>query len=157
MQYFLRKALGHNPPVFHNQHALAQRKHLFAIMGDVKNRNPEACIPRPQVGNNPGLGHRVQRSQRLIEQQRTRTRHQRSRQRHPLTFAAGNLARRALRQLRYVERLQYLADALLTFRGIERRQAILNVPDDRHVRKERERLKQISHMPLARRKVDVRG
>ena len=45
--------------------------------------------------------------------------------------------------------------ALLPFRGVKRRQPILNVLYDRHVGKKRERLNQVSNTAAARRDVDL--
>ena len=72
-----------------------------------------AFVPPSQIVENPSLRHRVKRSQRLIQQQGARSRHQRARQGNPLPLASGNLRRPPIEESGNAERLGDLARAAI--------------------------------------------
>ena len=76
-----------------------------------------------------GLRVRVERRERLVEQQHARVARERPRQRDPLPLAARQLARLRVREVRDAEALEQLADPLLAAEG--------DVPRDAQVREER--------------------
>ena len=54
---------------------------------------------------------RIERRERLIQQQHARPLHQRARQRHALTLAAGELIRHAIAEAAQLHQLQRFIDA----------------------------------------------
>ena len=89
-EHLLGRALRQNAALFEGDHALTQGENLLAAVRDVEDRNAVGRIPDPQVGDDLGSRRAVERCKRLIQQQQTRLRHQRTRQRRPLAFAAGD-------------------------------------------------------------------
>ena len=135
----------------------AQRKNLFALMSDVQNRNPMLVVPGAQVVQNLRFGHRIERGQRLIQQQHARIRDQRARQRRPLPLASRNLVRTPPSQLKDSKQMQDFSAARLALRFAKSLQAVLHVLRNRHVRKQRQRLQQISNGATVGRKVQPAG
>ena len=71
---------------------LAEREDLAMRVRDVENRDAVRLVPGAQVVHDARLRDVIERRQRLVEQQDRRIGDERSRQRHTLTLAAGDLA-----------------------------------------------------------------
>ena len=141
--------------VVHHDDQVGQRHRLFLAVGDVDEGDAERRLQLLQLGAHADLQERVERRQRLVEQQRFRIGDQRAGQRHALLLAAGKLRRPArriglhLHQLQHVERLGaalVLVDALHL-------QAEGDVVDEVEMRKQRVGLEHHRRAALGRRQV----
>ena len=80
-------------------------------MGDVDERDPERLLDALELDLQVHAQARVQRAQRLVEQQHRRLQHDRPRQRDALLLAARELPRPARLQPAELDHLHRLADA----------------------------------------------
>ena len=82
-----------DPAVVHDDDQVGQRHRLFLAVRDVDEGDAERGLQLLQLGAHADLQERVERRQRLVEQQRFGIGDQRARQRHALLLAAGQLRR----------------------------------------------------------------
>jgi hypothetical protein len=99
--------------VVHHHHGVGQRHRFFLRVRDVHEGQAQFLLPAPQLGAHLDAQERVERRQRLVEQQHARLGDERARQRHALLLAAGELAGLALGQVAHGDALQQVARALL--------------------------------------------
>ena len=154
-EYLVRSSIGNQLACLQHHHAVAQRVYLLALVRDVENRNGVAVIPPPQVVEDTTLCDGIERSQRFVQQQRARTRHQRPRQCDPLALSPPEISDgRRSKSAAMPNDSAISADRASRSAGVQRRQSVFDVLPDRHVRKQGQRLKQIADVTVARRKID---
>ena len=124
--------------------AFAEREDLAVRVGHVQDGNVVRRVPGAQIVDDPRLRRVIERRQRLVEQQHVRIGDQRARQRHALTFAAGNRVRPPGEQVVDAETLGRRDDLCVAFGGAEMGDAVRQVVIHRQVRKERELLKDVA-------------
>ena len=73
---------------------------------------PSSCLERLELDLEVLAQLRVERAQRLVEQQHARSQHQRARERDALLLSARQLVGLAPREIGHVDELERLADAL---------------------------------------------
>ena len=93
-------------PPAHHQHAVGQRHRLEQIVGDQQRGLAGALERLRQLALQHHAGLRVDRRERLVEQQHRRIDRERARQRHALAHAAGQLMRIVAGEFRELEVLQ---------------------------------------------------
>ena len=84
-----------DPALVHHHDEVGQRHRLFLAVGDMDEGDAEPRLQRLQLLAHLDAQERVERRQRLVEQQDLRIGDQRARQRHALLLAAGELRRQA--------------------------------------------------------------
>ena len=150
----LRRRALLDPPVAHDRDAVAHRQRLVLVVGDVDERDLELLLDPLQLDLEVDPQPRVERAERLVEQQHRRLQHERAGERDPLLLAAGELRGAALAealQSHEVHRLVHapapvgLADPLVA-------QPERDVVRDRLVREERVALEDRVDAPLVRRR-----
>ena len=82
------------------------------VVGDEDERDPELGLERLELDLEVLAQLRVERAQRLVEQQHARPQHQRARERDALLLPARQLIGLAPRELGHVDQLERLADPL---------------------------------------------
>ena len=87
----------------HDQHAVGQRHGFRQIVGDEQRGLARELQRLRQVALQHHAGLRVDRRERLVEQQHMRIDGQRARQRHALAHAAGQLVRIVIGKFREIE------------------------------------------------------
>ena len=85
-------------PVAHHGDAVAHRQRLVLVVGDVDERDPERLLDALELDLQVHAQARVERAERLVEQQHRRLEHERARQRDALLLAAGELRRAPVRR-----------------------------------------------------------
>ena len=93
-------------PAAHHQHAVGQGDRLLQIVGDQQRGLAGALERLRQLALQHHAGLRVDRRERLVEQQHGRIDRERARQRHALPHAAGELVRVVAGEFRELEVLQ---------------------------------------------------
>ena len=88
-----RRALLLDPPAIHQHHEIGQRHRLVLAVGDVDEGDAEFALQPFQFGAHAQAQERIERRQRLVQQQDLRRGDQRARQRHALLLAARELRR----------------------------------------------------------------
>src|SRR5204862_8106909 len=83
----------HQPPAVHHRDAVGHRHRLFLVVGHQQRRQPRRLLQPPDLAAQGGPHLRIERRQRLVEQQQRRLRPQRPRQRHALLLSARQLRR----------------------------------------------------------------
>src|ERR1700733_11762875 len=106
-----RHPLRTDSTLVERNYPIPQCEHFGAIVGNVEDRNSVCFVPLEQVFYKSGLSVRVERGQGLVQQQDRRLSDQRTRQRHPLLFAAGNLSGEPAAQVPDLKRFQDLEHA----------------------------------------------
>ncbi len=104
--HFVWRTLGHNASRVQHNHTLTQRKHFFPAVRHIEDGNAMSLVPLAQIVNDHRLGRRIERGQRLVQQQHRGIGHQRSRQSRALALSTRNLPRIAPRQVSNAERLK---------------------------------------------------
>ena len=99
LQQLAWRALLHHPPLLDHGHPAGQRHRLVVGMGDDDRRHRRIPQHRGQLRGNRAARGRIERRQRLVQQQRLRLQRKRPRQRHPLPLAAGQPRRAGSRQV----------------------------------------------------------
>ena len=89
-----------DPAVVHDHDQVGERHRLFLAVGDVDEGDAELALEALQLGAHLDAQERVERRQRLVEEQDRRIGDQRAGQRHALLLAAGELRRQAARRAR---------------------------------------------------------
>ena len=84
-------------PLVHHDHEVGQRHRLFLAMGDVDEGDAELGLQALQLRAHLDAQERVERRERLVEQQDLRLGDQGARQRDALLLPAGELRRQAVR------------------------------------------------------------
>ena len=101
-----------DPALAHHDDPIGQRERLLLVVGDVDRRDAELALDRADLLAQRDADLRVERRQRLVEQQDLRLDRQGPRQRDPLLLPARQLVRVAVALVRQVDQLEQLADAL---------------------------------------------
>ena len=96
----------------HHRDPVAHRERLLLIVGHEDERDPELGLERLELDLEVLAQLRVERAQRLVEQQHARPQHERARERDTLLLAARELVGLAPRELGQVDQLERLADPL---------------------------------------------
>ena len=82
-----------DPPVIHHHDAVGHRQRFFLVVRHHDRGHAELLLQRADLAAQPHALERIERRQRLVEQQQARRRGQRARERDALLLAAGKLAR----------------------------------------------------------------
>ncbi len=107
-----RSGLLDDPPVAQDGDRVGQRQRLLLVVGDEHRRHALLSQQRVDLLAHAAAQRRVQRGERLVQQQRLRTSGQRAGERHALLLAAGELVRQAPCQRRDPDHLQQPGDPL---------------------------------------------
>ena len=89
----LRRADLLDHSLIHDHDAVRHRQRLFLIVGDHDRRHAEALLQCADLSAQAQALDRIERGQRLVEQEQARRRRERTRQRDALLLAAGELSR----------------------------------------------------------------
>jgi hypothetical protein len=140
-------------PVVHHDDAIGDRKRLFLVVRDHDGGHAELSLQRADLAAQAHALERVERRQRLVEQEQARRRRQRACQRDALLLAARQLRRELGAAARQADELQQLLDARRRRRpgDLAVDQAVGDVVGDREVGKERVRLEDDAVVALCRR------
>ena len=95
----------------HHDDAVGHRQRLFLVVRDHDRRDAEPLLQRADLAAQPHALQRVERRQRLVEQQQARRRRERARQRDALLLAARQLARVLRAAVGQADQLQQFVDA----------------------------------------------
>ena len=98
-----------DPALVHDHHLVGQRHRFFLRMGHVHEGEAQLLLPTPELGAHLHPQERIERRQRLIQQQHPRLGHQGTRQCDPLLLAAGQFGRQAALVSRHRHQLEQLA------------------------------------------------
>src|SRR5215468_4477472 len=129
------------------------RANTSSRLRDVEDRDAVRFIPAPQVIEDQSLGRRIERGQRLVEQQYARIGDQRARERDALPFAARNFAGAPQAQFANTERVENRAYTLLAFIALQMIEAVAYVALDGEVRKQGKVLEYVADAALRDRNV----
>ena len=133
------------PPVDDHAHALREGRRVLEVVRDEQDRDAEPGEQVVQLGADRRLRVRVERRERLVEQQDLRVARERARERDALPLAAGELARPRVREVRDAKALEVVV------RSVTPR--VLDVLANRHVREERVLLEDEPDAPALRRQL----
>ena len=139
--------------VVHHHDLVGHRHRLLLVVGDHDGGDAEAPLQRLDLVAQAHAHPRIERRQRLIEQQERGRGCQRASQRHALLLAARQLCRILVALLRHADELQKLGD---TGRNLAARlapvdEAITHVPRHSQIGKQRIGLKDDAEVALRRR------
>ena len=98
--------------VVHDHDLLGDVHRLLLIVGDEDRRHVDLVVKAAQPLAQLGAHPRVERAERLVEQQHLRLDRERPGERHPLALAAGELRRVAVDQALELDQGEQLVDAL---------------------------------------------
>ena len=123
----------------HHRDPVRQRERLLLVVGDVDEGDADLLLQRDQLELHALLELRIERGQRLVEQQQLRPVDQRARHGDALALAAGELVRVALLHAEQRHVFERLVDAradlrLRTLAHLQRKRDVLL---HRHVREQR--------------------
>src|SRR2546427_753424 len=144
-----------DPAVPHHRDAVGDRERLLLIVGDVEGRDPEVLLDPADLAAKTEPDLRVERRERLVEQEDLRAAGERAGERDPLLLAARELVRVAALETTEARQRDHLGDALVDPDGRPsgHPQAEGDVLGDRHGREERVRLEDDADGAPARRHV----
>ena len=126
-------------PAVHDGDPIGHRQGLVLVVGHVHERRPQLGLDPLQLELHLLAELYVQRSQRLVEQQRCRLVDERAGQRHALLLAAGELSRAPILEtleLDDAQNLEHTSAVLLAGNALHL-EPERDVVVDRHVREER--------------------
>src|SRR2546427_1998495 len=144
-----------DPAVPHHRDAVGDRERLLLVVGDVDRRDPEVLLDLADLAAKSKADLRVERRERLIEQEDFRPAGERSRERDSLLLAARELVRVPALEATEARQRDHLGDALVGSGGRPsgHPQTEGNVLGDGHSREERVRLEDDADAALAWRHV----
>ncbi len=96
----------------HHRDAVGDRERLLLVVRDVDRRDPELELDPPDLLAQLHAHLRVERRERLVEEQHARLDRERARERDALLHAAGELVRVALARVAEPDELEQLVDPL---------------------------------------------
>src|SRR3989442_1709534 len=102
-----------DPAVPHHRDAVGDRERLLLVVGDVDRRDPEVLLDLADLAAKSKADLRVERRQRLIEQEDFRPAGERPPQPHALPLAAPQTLRGTTLRARPARQRDHLADALV--------------------------------------------
>ena len=139
--------------VVHDDDAVGDRERLFLVVRDHDRRHAELSLQRADLAAQAHALERVERRQRLVEQEQARRGGERARERDALLLAARELGRELGAAARQADELQQLVDARRRRRlgDLAVDQAVGDVVGDREVGKQRVRLEDDAVVALGRR------
>ena len=126
-------------------------------MGDQHRGNPQFALNVPEEFAQVAAQGRVERGERLVEEQDGRTAHHRARERHALLLTAGDLSGPALLETGESEAVDQASRTRAALLPLEAVPAIEHVLEDRHVREERQALEDIADGAPLRGQADPTG
>src|SRR5438876_1888330 len=147
-----------DPGLVHDDDAVRHRQRFLLVVRDVDEHQPELALEVAKLDAHPQLQQPVEVSERLVEKQRLRLRHENARERDTLLLSPGECARLAVGELLeadHSERVERLLAALLLRHPVHL-EAELDVVEDAAMREEREVLEDRAGRPLVRGKGDER-
>ena len=126
-------------PRRHQDDAVAHGERLFLAVGDVDEGEAQLLVQVEELHLHVDAELLVQRAKRLVEEQDRGLGHQRPRQRHPLTLAAGELMDAAAVLVQQSHQGQRILRPLAAIVLVDtaHAQPVLDVLADRHVGEER--------------------
>ena len=138
----------------HDRDAVAHGQRLVLVVGDVDEGDLELLLDALELDLQVDAQARVERAERLVEQQHGRLEHERARQGDALLLAAGELRRAPVPVVLHAHQRQRLGDAALDLGlgGALVAQAEGDVLGHRLVREERVALEDRVDAPLVRRR-----
>ena len=107
----LRRAVLVEAAVDDHADLVGQRRGVLVVVGDEQRRQPELAQQLLQLAANGRLRVRVERRERLVEQQHAGVARERAGERDALALAARELGRLRVREVRDAEALEVLVDA----------------------------------------------
>ncbi len=107
-EYAIEWAAGDDPAVVEQNQVVGQAGHFIRRMADVDDRNGQFAMQAFQVGEDFQLALEVERGQRFVHEQDLRCSEQGAGDGDTLAFAAGELLRPALQQVRDAEQFGHL-------------------------------------------------
>jgi hypothetical protein len=139
---FARRADLLDQPLVHDHHAVGDRQRFLLVVGDQDGGHPEALLQQADFAAQAHAHLRVERGQRLVEQQQARRSRERARQRNALLLAARQLPWIFRAAVGEPDQRQQFGDARahLRLRQPPVHQSVRDVVVDRQVRKQRVRL-----------------
>ena len=99
-----------DPPAVHDGDAVGDRERLLLVVRDVERRDPELELDAADLLAQLDAHLRVERRERLVEQQHPRLDRERARERDALLHAARELVRIAVAGVAEADELEQLAD-----------------------------------------------
>ena len=150
-----RRSLLLDPSVVHHDQAIGDLHRLVRVVGDQQRRHAVALVQLAQARPQLGPDADVEGGERLVEQQHLRMGGERSRQRHALTLAAGELARQPALEALELDQLEQLGDARgdLAARAVPHGQREADVLGHAQVLEERALLVDEADATLAQREI----
>ena len=150
-----RRARLLDPPGVHHDDLLGDLHRLLLVVRDEDRRHVDLVVQPAQPFAQLAAHLRVQRAERLVQQQHFRLDRQRARERHPLQLAARELRGVALGQAVQPHEPQQLLHARvdLRLRPLSHAQPERDVVVHRHVLERRVVLEDEAHAAVARRRV----
>src|SRR5260370_11183095 len=94
VEEILETALLHDATVAQEDDVVAQKSGLAKVVGDQHHRLAERAKDGAQIALQVGADERIERAQRLIEEEQDRIEHERPHQAHPLPLPARELRRK---------------------------------------------------------------
>ena len=139
----------------HHDDEVGERQRLVLAVRDMDEGDAELLLQAAQLGAHPHAQERVERRQRLVEQQDLRIGDQRARQRDALLLAARQLRRHALGVWRHGDELEELHRLLAPRRLVDalHLQREGDIVDAGEMREERVALEHHRRAALGRRQV----
>jgi hypothetical protein len=139
--------------VVHDHDAVGHRQRLLLVVRDHDRRHAELLLQAADLAAQADAFERVERRQRLVEQQQLGLRGQRTRERDALLLAAGQLTRVLVPRAGEADQLQQLGDPRLDLgrRPFAVHQPVGDVVGDAQVREQRVRLEHDAVVALDRR------
>ena len=147
-------ALGKHPPAFQHDDVRGEPHHVFELVGDQHHRQCQFVAQPFEVGQQLTALGRVDRSQRLIEQQQPRLGQQRAPERDPLPLAARQLPAAPAQQWAQVQQFEHALHRYLRWRGTGAPQAVAQVSRDVEVWKQPQLLEYAGEPPQVRGHID---
>src|SRR6266571_3075512 len=126
-EYLLHRAALAHSSCFEDDHMIAERERLDAIVGHQYRRHSQLNEPMPELPPQMVSGGSIERGKRLVEQEQTRPADQRARKRNALLLPSGQLPRVAILETGQPEQRRDLLDALPPLRRRDLAQAVADV------------------------------
>jgi hypothetical protein len=154
----LRERAGlHDPTLLQHDEIIRERERIDGIVRDDHRGAGQGGQPHAEVAADRGAHQRIERGERLIEQQDARFARERPGDRDTLTFAARERGDPTIGEGLECELLQEVGHAGAT--GLVRpgAEAITHIPGDIEMREQRERLRHMTDRTVFRRHPDAGG
>ncbi len=132
-----------------------QTRDFFGRVADVEHGNIEFIMQAFEIRQNLELAFLIERGERFIEQEQTRTPEQGPRDSHTLPFAARQSSRHAIQQMADAKQFRRLCQFHTPLRGRDAIEPVAQILLHAQMRKQARFLKDVAERTLMRRQKDV--